>query len=226
MTGEAIMISSRSRFLSITVLLAMLGGVTLTDALAFVTELTATPAEPGCEDEVTLEVEGYVGTSCFLINDIEFHADGPWVGFFIYLEDTLGEQCAQVITEYSSSESIGPLPSGDYYVFALEFLAPSGGQGDYVSFPLTACCPGTEAPVTDLRLQKINDGQGVSFTWTDVPGATEYRLYQDGVPEGTFDVQVGTSTSGDPGIDLPVVHDSPAFFLLAQASSCGEGPKH
>ena len=54
MTGEAIMISSRSRFLSITVLLAMLGGVTLTDALAFVTELTATPAEPGCEDEVTL----------------------------------------------------------------------------------------------------------------------------------------------------------------------------
>ncbi len=127
-----------------------------------------------------------------------------------------------MLVEYSASEIIGPLPSGSYTAFAWESVVSLRlDQGEFVVFPLDACCPGTEAPVTDLRLQKINDGNGVGFTWTDVLGATEYNLYGDVEPDGAFDHQLGSSTTGTTGIDLPV--QAAAFFLLTPGSACGGG---
>ena len=73
-----------------------------------------------------------------------------------------------------------------------------------------------------FRLQKINDGNGVGFTWTDVLGATEYNLYGDVEPDGAFDHQLGSSTTGETGIDLPDVQAA-AFFLLTPGSACGGG---
>ena len=181
-----------------------------------------TPPEPGCEPSITFEVVGYFPDGCWEVTGIEFTTDNDALGFVIHAVDHWqpGTYCTLALVEYWSSEVIETPPSGNYWAVAVESVQSlRDPQGDSIYFPLLVCCPGTEAPVTDLRLEKVNDGARLRFTWSDVPGAETYHLFGDDVPDGTFEIELGRTTDFSLELDTAPL---PGFFLLSQSSACNE----
>lgn len=194
-------------------------------ALAGIGVFTVEPSEPGCDEQMTFHVAGGWGDGCWSVTDIEFFTDAEFLGFIIYAVDgwTPETRCPAVIVDYAATEVVDPPPSGKYWGLAVENVQSLREEGDQVFVPVLACCPGNEAPVTDLRLEKINGGMTVRFTWSNVPGAENFHLYGDDEPDGPFDEQLASTVSFF--TDLSLAH-IPGFFLLSQSSECGESSKH
>ncbi len=57
------------------------------------------------------------------------------------------------------------------------------------------------------------------FTWTDTTNATEYVVVQDHSANGTFELTVGTASSGNPGLTVPMPPGDLKFFLVAGKNS-------
>ncbi len=194
-------------------------------AAVAVVGLTVTPSEPTCGQSILFEVSGYFPDGCWEVTDIDFSISNNALGFIVYAVDHWqpGYACTEAIIPYASSELVEPLPSGSYWAFAYESVQSLRvPEGDSVGFLLPACCPGTEAPVTDLRLEKIENGR-LRFIWSDVPGASQYHLYGDDVPDGDFEIELGSTLN----LFLEFSPSQlPEFFLLSHSSVCGESSKH
>lgn len=190
--------------------------------------LVTIPAPPTCEESFQLVLSGGLSDSCWSVDEIEFVIAGSSVGFTAYLSDSWmpGYECLQWLLPYGASETIGPLPAGDYNMFAIEHrnsLRQPGSSAVYL--PTLTCCEGAPATVSDLRLAKTPTGNKIQLNWSDALGATNYNLYGDLDPAGSFAVMIGSASTGQVGIELG--QSGPTeFFLLATSSSCGEGPKH
>ena len=70
-----------------------------------------------------------------------------------------------------------------------------------------------------------NSPATLAFTWTDVPGATGYNLYQDADPAGAFATLAGSAASGVTGIELPLPPEPLLSWRVAGENACGEGPR-
>jgi hypothetical protein len=90
-----------------------------------------------------------------------------------------------------------------------------------------AVCGSRPPDVTDLKLEMINAGADLRFTWTDVAGADEYWLYECGWrPSEPCTGPVAVAATGSAGIVIPSTTGS-GFYLMASATvACGPGPRH
>lgn len=113
-------------------------------------------------------------------------------------------------------------PAGSF-VFSCAVTC-AGGTAVTAPVPVTIVAP---AAAVGNTLRLTESGAGVSFRWTDVSGADEYRLFTDPSPAGTFGATTGPSvTSGSPGIVAAPPTGALACFLVAGSNpTCGFGPK-
>ncbi len=195
-------------------------------AVAGIDVFTVDPSEPTCDEQMTFHVAGSFGDGCWEVTSIDFFYSDESLGFIIYAVDHWepGVNCTDALITYSATEVVDPPASGSYYGLAVENIESLRIEnGDQAFVPVLACCPGNEAPVTDLRLNKVHDGTRLQFTWSNVPGAESFHLYGDDEPDGPFAMQLGTTSNFS--MELPTAL-LPGFFLLSQSSACGEGPKH
>ena len=77
------------------------------------------------------------------------------------------------------------------------------------------------AAVAGLRVRR--SGSSLVVTWTDVPGALDYTVSEDGSPSGAFTIVTGTAPSGDPGLSVPIPAGN-RFYRVAARNTCGYGP--
>ncbi|OGF62960.1 MAG: hypothetical protein A2Y62_04820, partial [Candidatus Fischerbacteria bacterium RBG_13_37_8] len=75
---------------------------------------------------------------------------------------------------------------------------------------------------TNLHLQKSDSS--LLLTWTNVSEATDYVIYEDASPSGSFPTQTGSATNGSTGILIPAPTGS-RFYLVAARNACGESSK-
>ena len=75
-----------------------------------------------------------------------------------------------------------------------------------------------------LMVAKAGAGDA-AFTWSDVAGASSYRVVEDTLPSGAFTTTTGTAASGTPGLTGPLSSGSLVFYRVAgENPTCGVGP--
>ena len=70
------------------------------------------------------------------------------------------------------------------------------------------------------RIQR--SGSNLVLTWTNVAGATDYAVYEDASPSGTFTTLTGTAASGTTGLTV-AIPAAERFYKAAARNSCGPG---
>jgi hypothetical protein len=80
------------------------------------------------------------------------------------------------------------------------------------------------AAVGGVTLRKAGGGGQLNLRWTDVPGATQYEVFEDSSPSGAFTTSSGTASSGDPGLTVAMPSGT-RYYLVAARNPCGTGPK-
>jgi len=200
-------------------------------ALGWIDSLTLDPEVPICAETFEITLEGAFQDLCWELIGIEFIIDGSNLEFVITgVDHALPDSYCQFMElEYGAQETVGPLPGGTYTLSAREEITSIRvPEGDTVSFDFTVECGPVPGPVTGLRVETLKGDGKTRFTWTDVPGATEYTLYVDDAPGSNFATPIGTATTGVTGIDLemsPPGIDGLECFLVAARNVYGEGPK-
>lgn len=77
--------------------------------------------------------------------------------------------------------------------------------------------------VSGVRLGKRSAGASLRLTWQDLPGVTEYGVFEDTSPSGGFTLESGTATSGTIGLILATPPDT-RFYRVSARNACGSGP--
>ena len=80
--------------------------------------------------------------------------------------------------------------------------------------------------VTNLRLSKVNGGASLTLTWNNTTNATDYVIYEDIAPDGTFTAQTGTSASGVTGLTMAMPAASKFYLIAGRNAACGVGPQN
>ena len=121
--------------------------------------------------------------------------------------------------------TINPAGPGDQERYGCEVTNSCGKSSK--NFPaLLTVDPMPPGPLPDsvaMALGKILAGTKLKCTWTNIPEAASYNLYESGDPEFVFPFLAGTGTDGATGIEIPKPPGS-TYYLLSAENSCGEGP--
>ena len=84
--------------------------------------------------------------------------------------------------------------------------AATGGRSVW-TISLAACSlPGAVGGTE--RVAKASGGTQLDFTWTDITGATGYKVYGDDLAGGPFPNLIGSAASGNPGLTVSLPHRS------------------
>ena len=89
----------------------------------------------------------------------------------------------------------------------------------------TVCAP-TPGQVTNLQVETANGGADLFFTWTDLPAANDYVVFEDAAPDDVFSTEAGTATSGVSGLTIPMPPGTKFYLVAGRNITCGLGPKH
>ena len=100
-----------------------------------------------------------------------------------------------------------------YLVTAKNACGAAPSPGSCVSLTTTAATPVGNSVTTFVS------GSNLVIRWSDVAGATSYRVLVDSAPNGTFATQLGTASSGATGLTVPIPADG--HFRVAALTSCG-----
>ncbi len=122
--------------------------------------------------------------------------------------------------------SMGVDPVDDCTFWFTHEYRPAGGWATQIaSFKFDSCgaCAPPGAVGNSVNAAKAGGGTQLTFTWTDIGGATGYNVYEDAGPNGPFTTVTGAAASGNPGltVNLPAGN----FFRIAATNACGPGPK-
>lgn len=108
------------------------------------------------------------------------------------------------------------------------FLTPAGGTFSLemparsARLAVGSLCE-KPSPVPDVKAAKVGSGSSLRLTWSDVPGALDYVVLEDGLPSGTFDAETGTATSGIEGLTV-TTPEGMRFYKVAARNACGSSP--
>lgn len=191
--------------------------------------LTVTPAEPGCNDTITVGARILLTDSCWSVSPPVFLPDAPDFLWDIDRFDSYepGRLCLQVALEIPFTQSIGPLEAGPYSV-RVDFSSTSPRYGDFecsswIPFDVV-CCPDLPPAADNLRLALSPDRSEAVLTWADVPGADDYVVFGSATVDGPFTNRVAFGATGLIGVQVPL-GVAPEFLLVAGRNVCGVGPR-
>lgn len=199
------------------------------ESRATIDVLELEPDPPRCDEEFSVAVEGWFPDGCWSVSGVDFSITGSTLEFVISGVDGAqpGDFCPQWEIPYSDRQTVPGLSEGTYLLVAREeVISARDPVGDMLTREFTVCCAPAPPPVSSLRLEMMPGGLTLRFTWDDVAGASEYVLYRDLAPDGSFDEELRTATTGSTGIDLPLFGGAGAdaeFFIVASRSDCAEG---
>lgn len=189
-------------------------------------------AGAGCAQGYILTVDGLpcpprpdpptsfaAGGTCTGVNLYWITAPGSWMNR-IYRADSCGGTVSLTITGAMTSpfEDIWAV-AGTTYTYWMEAYNDCGWSANSscsTAARLSAAAVGDTENVT-------RSGGNIVIKWTDVVGATSYRVYQDTSPSGAFATLVGTATSGSIGLTFPIPTQN-IFYKVAAVNGCGVGP--
>jgi len=86
-------------------------------------------------------------------------------------------------------------------------------------------CTPRAGHVDDLQVEPISAGAELYFSWTDLPGADHYVLYEADGPFGPCLDEAGSAASGMVGITVPAPAGDAFYLLAAGNSACGLGAR-
>ena len=226
--------SKFNRFAWVTVVCSSLTTVTMVAAEtaecnSFDVYPTVTPAEPGCNDMITVGAHVTLADTCWSVSPPVFLPDAPDFLWDIDRFDTSqpGILCLPVVLEIPFTQSIGPLEAGPYSV-RVDFSSTSPLLVDFecsswIPFDVV-CCPDLPPAADNLRLARSPDRSEAVLTWADVPGADDYVVFGSATLDGPFTNRVAFGTSGLIGVQVPL-GVAPEFLLVAGRNTCGVGPR-
>ncbi len=158
------------------------------------------PANPSSNDNVSLRISGNAGSPCSVPINPQVSVVGNEVR--VTLREPSGSICAQLITPWVYTLSVGRLSPGNYQtIVSLQSVSGDTRQLAQKSFPVTNAAPAytlTASPST------VTPGSGVSVCWTAPSGrprtdwiglyvvggsSTNYSLgwrYTEGASSGCF----------------------------------------
>jgi hypothetical protein len=201
----------------------------LPDCRGYPVSLSVSPAQPGCDDVVTLGATQWLNDSCWTAAPPIFSADPPDFAFELASIDLWDSSpgCVFMILEIPFTREVGPLPAGPYSL-VLTHTSTSPRHGDsacssWMPFEVT-CCAELPGEAAALQAALVADGSQVWLTWDDVPGGDDYVVLGSSEPDGPFTSQVQTAASGVEGVGL-AIESMPAFFVVAARNECGVGPR-
>jgi len=99
------------------------------------------------------------------------------------------------------------------------------GETDRISGTSKSCSP-KPGTVGNLQLAQVAGGTDVQLTWDDTTNATDYVVFSDTSPNGSFSTVAGTAADGASGFSLGTLSGNEYFLVAGRNSSCGVGPKH
>ena len=104
-------------------------------------EMTIAPLTPGPEDEITIILSGLWRNSC-VPNDSVITVEGNRILFDVIEDRPVNTQCAQAISPWQRSETVDPLGSGVFFVYARFSRGAVSGSTDptYVGTITTIPC--------------------------------------------------------------------------------------
>ena len=88
---------------------------------------------------------------------------------------------------------------------------------------LRVSCRPTPGEVSNLLLAPEDAGATLRFTWDDVPGASDYVVFQHTFPSGPFITQTGSVATGAPGLSVPMPAGDLVLFQVGGRDTCGVG---
>lgn len=101
---------------------------------------------------------------------------------------------------------------------------PDGENDDITGTPKN-CTPRAGA-VGNLQLEEMTGGAQLHFSWDDTSDATDYVIYTDTSPTGSFATVAGTAADGATGWTTAMPAGEAYFLVAGRNASCGPGPKH
>lgn len=192
--------------------------------------LSVTPAQPDCDDVVTLGATQSLSDSCWTAEAPVFSDEPPDFAYrmaTIDLWEGPPQGCLHVILEIPFTAQVGPLPPGPYSLSVTHTttsaLRDNGACTDWIPFEVT-CCPELPPEATSLRATIAAAGTELWLNWDDVAGADDYVVFGADSPEGPFTQRIQTAPSGAAGAGVPMA-TAPDFFLVAGQNECGVGPR-
>ncbi len=80
--------------------------------------------------------------------------------------------------------------------------------------------PGTVDSVLAAR-----NGPSIGLSWTEISGASSYKVYRDVVASGGFTTLVTSVAAGSSGTTVATTGSVVEYYRIAGSSPCGDGPK-
>jgi len=81
------------------------------------------------------------------------------------------------------------------------------------------------AAANNLKVQKVSGGASLKLTWNNSANATDYVVFQDASPHGSFGIVSGSSTSGLTGLTVSTPPGNMVNYLVSgRNTTCGIGP--
>lgn len=201
----------------------------LPDCRGHSVSMSVAPAQPGCDEVITLGATQWLNDSCWTAEAPVFSGDPPDFAFELVSIDLYEPPggCVLMILEIPFTRQVGPLPAGPYSL-ALTHSSTSPRHGDtacadWMPFEVT-CCAELPAEATDLRVDAASTGTDIWLNWGDAIDADDYVVFGADAPDRPFTRQILAAASGVTGAELPI-ESAPAFFVVAARNPCGVGPR-
>jgi hypothetical protein len=120
--------------------------------------------------------------------------------------------------------NVQAIDAGSYSCVIKDFCLPpaslTSGLGN-----LTVTAGQASGVVSNLRVQKINGGVNLKLTWNNTTNATDYVVFADVAPNGSFTTQIGTSASGVTGLTIATPSTNRYYLVAGRNATCGVGPQ-
>ncbi|MBI3448669.1 MAG: FG-GAP repeat protein [Acidobacteria bacterium] len=155
--------------------------------------------------------------------------------------DATGSYCAggDSPASFQWKENGGDIPGATASSYAIPSSQPLGTYG----YSVAVTCAGGASDVSPaasvsvvsgapgavgatLAAEHVNSFTGIRLTWSDIPLAADYVVFESATKNGAFGTVSGTSTSGATGLTLGVPPGVITYYLVAGRGGCGTGPKH
>jgi hypothetical protein len=112
--------------------------------------------------------------------------------------------------------------SNDPFVFdQTEQTLPDGE-----SESTTGVCAPVAGPVSNLRVDKLPGGSGLSLTWDAAANAQSYVAFTDGSANGPFGDIAGSNTYAATELTIPMPPGVQFYLVAARNQTCGVGAEH
>jgi hypothetical protein len=202
----------------------------LPDCRGWPVYLSVTPAQPECDDIITLRATQVLTDSCWTAETPVFSDEPPDFGYRMATVDLWEgppQGCLHMILEIPFTSQVGPLPPGPYSLSVVHTttsqLRGNDACSDWIPFEVT-CCPELPPEAASLRARIESAGTEIWLNWDDVAAAADYVVFGSDEPDSPFTRQLLTASNGFAGAGVPLA-TAPRFFLVAARNECGVGPR-